>query len=1139
MNWSIMQKTSLAFVLCIAFLNAKGQIQINEICPANADIIYDTAYFEFSPWIEIHNTSDEVIDLTGYHLSDDSSQPLKWQVPNGLTIDPHGYLVLWCDGNNKGRHTNFRLDNDGGALLFSSPDGTLVHEVTFPEQFTNVSFGRISNGDEYGYLNVATPGAVNSGLAGQMRLQEPEVSLEEGRYTGSVTVTISHQRNGVTIRYTLDGSEPDHTSSIYSTPLLISKTTTLKIKAFHNNYISSPTTVRTYFINEREFTLPVMSVTLNPKYLNDNTIGIYTIGSNGVSGNGLDYPANWNQDWFRHAHLEYFKPDGNKVFDQAVDLRVFGNYSRRKPQKSFAIKAREKYGSNEIEHKLFPTKATNEFGGFSLRNSGTDWNIAHFRDALMQHLTVGQLDLDYLAYQPAIVYLNGEYWGILNLRERIDADYFESNFGIKSNDLDLMEGRSNIHEGSDERYTMYQDSLRRIDRNNPNAIKFVERYIDVQNFINYQIHNIYIANTDWPGNNLKYWRQRSNNGKFRWILWDCDFGFGIYPDKSYPTLPSLEWATDPDNVEGHNREWSTRHLRYLLENPVFRQRFIQTMTIAMQTTYEPGRVKKIIDEFAGRVRTEMKYHKAKWGGNVTNWEEEINKLKNFADERNPYMHQHLKDFFGLTSEVTLDVKVTPENGGIYKLNGINSGTTLNDALYFRGLPFTATAITKPGYIFKHWKVKKKSVIDEMAIPLGGAWKFFDKGNVNDPDWNKPAFDDSSWSEGQGHFGYGDGDEKTLVSFGGSSSNKHVTTYFRKTIDIGSIANIERISASVTFDDGVIVYVNGTEIARSAMPTGEIAFETLASTTNENAVLSFLIDKSLLVDGQNTIAVEVHQNAISSSDLSFDFTMSILRIGEMEEKTTSSPAVDGVAYSDVAMEAVFEQINGIVINEISATGSDHRDEFRESDDWIELHNAGNAPVDIGGFYMTDNLNEKTKFRIPEGSPKTILEPGDYLVLWADNQTGQGPTHLNFRLAGEGETVGLYKKVGDELIALDEVIFHMQNDNQSWSRVPNATGPFGLTYYTTPAEINTPVLGAELDPSEAMSVYPNPTDGLVYVRSSARIEQWYLTDVYGRVVRSGVPQSQGTFSLDLTFEKPGVYLIKALEGSLVHYKKLVLK
>ncbi|MCE7863071.1 MAG: T9SS C-terminal target domain-containing protein [Bacteroidetes bacterium CHB5] len=1072
----------ITFILScfLAIVRGNAQVVINEVCAANADVNYDSEFFNFSPWIELYNTGNASVSLAGYFLSDDAFQPTKWAIPSGVSIPAKGYLLIWCDGRNSGLHTSFSLDSEGEQVVLTSPSNQLLDQIIFSKQYTNVSFGRKSDGGStWSYLSVPSPASKNESPTGEVALAIPIASQKSGRYASSMSLVLSHPTPAAEIRYTLDGSAPGQNSTLYSTPIQITQTTTLKARAFKAGFIPGETLVETYFINERPFTLPVISISTKPDYLWNNTIGIYTNGTNGIPGNCNGNPVNWNQDWDRHASVSFFDAEGKLNHSQFVDIRIGGGCSRNNPQKSFIVKARDKYGNNMLEERLFSEKPHDRFGGFTMRNSGNDFNVTMFRDALMQELTRTQMKGAYLAYKPTVFYLNGQYWGIQNLREKIDADYIETNYGINRNDLDLLESWGNPIEGTNDAYVAYLNTLQTLNPLLPSTFQFIDQNIEVQEYINYLVAQIYFGNTDWPGNNIKYWRKRSG-GKFRWLLFDMDFGFALYNSFNHPTLA---FATDPNSgVVWPNPPWSTLHIRLVMQNPQFRTRFIQTLAAAMGSGFSPKHVTETIDLFAQRIANEIPFHKQRWGGNINDWNYEVQRLRNFATDRHQYMLQHITQFFNLTGDVKISTGTFPEGTGKIELNGVTLHEPLQTATYYRDLPFEVKPIPAPGYTFKNWKLIKSNVSVTSLIANGTAWKYFDNGSMPAPDWNALAYNDASWASGVAQLGYGEGDEQTVVSFGSNSNNKHITTYFRKNFTATNVGEIAALNASILFDDGIVVYLNGTEVYRNNMPTGTIENNTLAlgAIAAENVFVDFSISKNLLMEGTNVIAVEVHQNSPQSSDLSFDFSLVAATEQGSEEIISTDATLTGIADKYVTIEAYFEEatpVTGLIINEVAASGSTAVDEFGEAEDWIEIYNSSSQPVDLGGLFITDNLQSKLKHQIVPGS-ETIINPGEYKLIWADNQTGQSALHTNFRLSQSGEQAGLYQMVGSALLVIDEISFDAHTKNTSASRIPDLTGPFVLTATPTPRTQNIFETVTSTHEEALYSVYPNPvTDQLI--------------------------------------------------------------
>ncbi len=1123
-----------------ACLGSVAQVVINEVCSTNGDINYDPQFYNFSGWIELYNKGNSSINIGGYFLSNDPSNKFIWQIPGGTSIGAKGYLLIWCDEKYTGLHTNFKLDADGEKIILSTSSFVLADSLTFPNQYVNISYGRVTDGaTNRGYLSKVTPAAANSYDNATEVLADVVFSKETGRYSGTQSLTLSHQEAGVSIRYTSNGAEPTILSTLYSSSISVAKTMTVKAKAFKTGMLPGNTISKTYFINEHTFTLPVVSLSTNPAYLWDNTIGIYTDGTNGIAGNCTSNMVNWNQDWSRHAVFEYYIENGSRKFDQSLDIRIGGGCSRNQKQKSFAIKARDEYGNNSLDQQLFSSKEIYKYGSFFLNNSGNDFNVTMFRDAILQSLVVDEMDIDYLAYQPSVLYINGAYWGIQNLREKIDGDYIEANFNVEKDDVDLIETYENAIEGTNAAYLSYKDSLQIIDLNDPASFVFIDKHIDVQEYINYLVTEIYYANTDWPGNNIKFWRQRSTNGKFRWILWDLDFGFGLYSWLSYSTHPTLYFATDPDEVEWPNPNWSTLHIRMVLQNPVFRSRFIQTMLTAINTTFKPSRVIDVIDSFQQRISVEMPYHKQRWGGSISDWNYEVQRMRNFAMERNPYMIEHTADFFGLSDKIKIIVGANPSNASSFNFNGVTTDEV--DVTYFKGVPYDLKPIAKRGFAFKEWKITERESTPVLMIPKGDTWKYFDQGSLPAANWQAESFSDETWQQGAAELGYGDGDEETVVSYGSDAGNKYPTTYFRKTFTVADTVGLGDLTASIRVDDGAVIYLNGMEVYRNNMPGGTIDYSTLAAqgTASETAFNPFVIVKGLIKPGQNTVAVEMHQNTLNSSDISFDFSLTGVITGSEVQITSTLPVLADTAYSDVLIEAMFEEVMvtnyNIVINEFNATRSGAQDEFGETEDWIELFNSGTEEINLNGLYLTDNFSNKTKFKIIESvANEMVLAPGAYKVFFADEQTEQGSFHLNFKLSGDGEQIGLYYEEDETILMYDTTLFGFQMEDYSFARIPNGTGPFKATIAMTPGSEN---ILKDLTPL-TIGIYPNPVERQITIISEDEISAIAIYDLMGKQIRKFDVQSAETvLNVNIEDFQPGMYIIKVSSGSRVASSKIV--
>jgi hypothetical protein len=1124
---------SLLFTFFTA-IPSVGQLVINEVFATNADVEFDPDYFNFSSWIELYNPSSSQIALGNHYLSDTPSNLQKWKIPSGANIGANGYLRIWCDGQNAGLHTNFELASKGEKIFLSS-ESSVVDQVTYPSQYLNVSYGRLENGGiTWGHLLNPTPALANNPASGKTQLAKPTFSLKAGRYASSTQLTLSHSNPQVQIRFTNDGSEPTAQSALYTSPIAISVTSIIKAKAYLAENIPSEAEAKTYLINEHSSTLPVVSISTKPANLWDNSFGIYTDGTNGILGNCTSSPKNWNRDWSRHAVIEYFDASGNRRLDQHVDIRIGGACSRNFPQKSFAIKGRNEYGSSELKYKFFENKSISEFGGIFLRNSGNDFNVTQFRDALTQEVAGTAMDIDYMAYRPTAFYLNGIYWGIQNLREKIDADFIESNYGYKKEEIDLLETYENAIEGSNTTYVSYKNALRGMNRKSQAAYDFIDQNIDIDEYINYLVTEIYFANTDWPGNNTKFWRPKKQGGKFRWILWDTDFGMGLV---GYSTHPTLSFATDSTQVNWPNPASTTEHIRMVLQNPTVKSKFIQRLNASMLTNFRPDRLHAYIDAFSNRIEKEIPYHKIRWGGNVGDWNYSTQVMKSFATERRDYMYQHMAAFFDLQGTTLLSVKASPEGTGNFKLNGIKSQSPLVQESYFKNLPLTLEPMPEPGYVFKRWVATSYSSTPVSLIGREAFWKFSDTGTLPAANWAAENFADTPWQTGQAQLGYGDGDEKTVVSYGNDAANKYITSYFRKTITIADTVGLQRLDGTALFDDGIVIYLNGEEVMRNNMPAGVISYNTLAlQSAPEGIYVPFVIPKGKIKPGKNIIAVEIHQNGGASSDISFDLDLATKKIGSKTQRIITTRLLQDTADVDAEYIAEFEvdnrASNSLKINEVNSNGGN---DVTYGKDWIEIYNSGTTAVDLNGIYLTDKLSQKLNHRIQSdtGDP-LLLAPSAFKVFFADEKVALGQDHLSFQLSADGEEVGLYKLSGGNATLLDEMTYAAQTFSGSYSRIPDGSGDFFATTLATPNNPNNLVLS--INELERLQIYPNPFETEVSISGNEPVESAELFNMQGARMEAYVNDGN---KVQIGNVAAGIYLLKIVMNGKVHFAKLLKK
>jgi len=462
---------------------------------------------------------------------------------------------------------------------------------------------------------------------------------------------------------------------------------------------------RSYLFRPVKPTLTTISLSTDPPNFFDWDTGIYVLGPHA----GADIPnwgANFWEDWERPVHLEFFEKDGSPGMETDAGAKIFGSWSRSNPQKSLAFYARSRYGANIFSYKLFPELPFTEYKNFILRNSGNDWNNTMFRDALMCSL-LDQTDLDVMAYQPASIYLNGNYWGLLNIREKINEYFLATHHGVDPFQIDLLDTWSNPINGDAEHYNHMLNFLY---ANSPSIkanYEQVKTMMNVENFMEYQLAQIYFNNTDWPGNNVKFWRPRTPEGRWRWIVFDTDFGFGCWDDdiRRY-TYNTLEFALATNGPDWPNPPWSTYLLRRMMESKEFKNEFINRFADRLNTVFSYQYVLQRINQMSNTISAEMPYHLSRWnqwGENIDTWNGNVETMRTFASQRVSYMRTYISQQFANLGFAPLKILTSSPQSGTVKLNTLSLESFPWEGTYFKKVPVHLTARPNPGFRFVSWE----------------------------------------------------------------------------------------------------------------------------------------------------------------------------------------------------------------------------------------------------------------------------------------------------------------------------------------------------------------------------------------------------------------------------------------------------
>ncbi len=397
-------------------------------------------------------------------------------------------------------------------------------------------------------------------------------------------------------------------------------------------------------------TLPIVKIEGSEADFFSDSTGIYVVGI-GTGTNWQGEKANYFEGRKIQVRFEYIE-DGEVKIDQQVGLKVSGGGSRKQAQKSFNIYADEAYGLSYLSHAFFKDLPFSHYRSLRLRVSGQDWRKTHFRDALM-HTIVDGLNVDKQAYQPVVLYLNNQYWGIYNLREKFNKSYIRQHHHLdKSIELDLLEQRNNINKGDNQAYLDLLDYIQEHDLKDTEHFNYVDTQLDLENFLDYYCAQIYFANTDWPGNNIKYWKARTESGRWRWFMHDTDLGFARAPLYMHPggvEHNTLAFNLNDQETNLHNQPWATFLLRHLLKNEAFKVRFKSHFLHLLDTHFETNRVLNIIDSLQQQLEPEMQGHIDRWKVEDSEfypskevWRENIEVLKDFARKRPDIVKEHLQ-----------------------------------------------------------------------------------------------------------------------------------------------------------------------------------------------------------------------------------------------------------------------------------------------------------------------------------------------------------------------------------------------------------------------------------------------------------------------------------------------------------------
>ncbi len=1054
---------------------------INEVMAANSSTLGDEDA-EFNDWVEIINPTPGVGNLNGWYLSNDSDNLTRWQFPE-TSIAPSGYLVLFASGKNRATsgselHLNFALNSGGGTLYLVRPDGlTIADEFTFPESFPDVSYGRGSDGSELGFLRNASPGEAN-GTTSPDVVNNVTFSQTRGLYTAPFSLTLTADLPGSIIRYTTNGSDPTPTTgTLYSGPFTVSPesastrrgTRRVRAIALSPDAAVSPVATHSYVWLDEVLDQSVFqeAITADPSYGPQMLAGLADLPvvsitkPSGISGAE------------EQTSIELLSHDGSEPgFQIDCGIKIVGGDSVESPKNNFRCFFRSRYGAGKLRYPVFEdspytTGASEEFDVLQLRSGSHDsffwmaepqFPLIDLRHGDAQYVRNRWIsDVEMLMGLPSLhgryvhCYLNGSYHGLYHLHERPMHHFMEKYFGGDSEDYHFTNAaKSGSDHGNGD---TWQSAWNQVRTAASAGGLSSQDWINWQSFADTQLLNYYCGN-DWDWNPRQNWMaagpKNPGEGGWRFFNWDRDVMI-------YDTAANNLRRDAPDGV-----------FRNLIQDPDFLVYF--TDRVYKHCFHDglltPGNIQASHDFRMNEIFKAIVPETARWQPRA---EADLPNPPWDRDQEWTAEWDYVRDVFwpGRT-EVLLDQLRArgwyPVEAPEFFPNGgpITPGAS-PDISAPAGTVYYTVDGSDPrlpgGAINPAASILNTGFSISTLVPRGSSWRYLDDGSNQGSAWTALNFNDNSWSTGDARLGYGNGGEDTVISYGNNAQDKHITTYFRREFTVTNISDITALSLKLQRDDGAAVYLNGTEVWRSNLPAGNITSETLASTSAVEAdEVTFFnspaISPSLLREGTNVLAVEVHQITPGSSDLSFDLELCAtvpddpsnlvinenLQINARVKMGSDWSAINTVRFTqgDPADET------NLVISEFSyrparaSVAEDPGNLYSRTDfEFIELTNISDNLIHLDGAAFVEGIRfdfaDTVRFSIPAGESRLLVENMEaFLVRYPSVNPEHIMAEYDGNLSNDGERIALI--TADNFVIRD----FTYNDQRPWPTAADGDG-----------------------------------------------------------------------------------------------------
>ena len=684
----------------------------------------------YEDWVEIYNGTNESIDLSGYFLSDKIDNLTKWQFPGSLVVPSMSQVIVYASGLDPNfgvstTNTSFKLTqtNNDEYVILSDPDGQVLDYINLENHQLNHSFGRQSNSGNWSVYVDPTPGTSNDNSDSYTAYANtPTFSLSAGFYSGAISLSLSTIEPNTSIYYTLDGSFPSPTSLFYGqtdnngqmSPFVpeinINNTTVVRAISVSQdpNILSSFAETNTYFINEQ-----------------------HSVAVISIAGEQVDDLLNGNQ--IRPiGSFEFYDVEGELVDEAVGEFNEHGNDSWAYSQRGFDYITRDQYGYNyAINDKLFRTKSRDSFQRLILKAAANDnypftgGSPAHIRDSYVQSLSqIGDLRMDERSHESCVLYVNGEYWGVYDVREKVDdLDFLDYYYDQGEGYVDFLKtwGNTWIEFGDDpgtqNEWNNLRDYIVNNDMSDPTNYDYVKGLYNTGSLIDYFILNSYVVCMDWLNWNTGWWRGKNPEGdkkKWRYILWDMDASFGHYIN--YTDIPDTGASADPCDPEGLGDPGGQGHvpiLNSLLDNDEFTADYINRYADLSNTIFSCDFMINHLDSLVNIIEPEMNRQIQRWGGSFSQWQENVQELKDFILERcSDEFVEGMEECYDVEA---IDITIIIDGTGEVDVNSIEIDDLISPwtGTYYSDLPISLSASGSNDDLYNfYWEV----IEGDLVIP---------------------------------------------------------------------------------------------------------------------------------------------------------------------------------------------------------------------------------------------------------------------------------------------------------------------------------------------------------------------------------------------------------------------------------------